>query len=261
MLRLLKSRRFIWLVGSVGVTLLLAALALSSPPGDQWRAVYQIRARGGTVYIETRPAKGIWRHIQVWAPEAFGDVRSVSMADTKVSHQVLRSMRSWNRLNELWLNRCQITDEDLRHLHGLKDLHELFLNGNPITDEAFRHLGPMPGLRRLELNWTKVKNLSLIHKHYPALTTLKLRGTRVTDQDLEGLLPEKGWLALLDVSKTSVTDGGFKTLRMVRNLRELELEGTATTLEAIDAFHQAKPDVSVTRRPYIWPLNVSRRLR
>lgn len=251
-MKFLNSRRMLWLMGPLSVLLLLFALALSSPPGDQWRAIWQIRARGGTVSLEAPAGNGLWGRIQSWFPDAFGQVRSVSLTDARVSRHILQSMSNWKSLRQVWLNRCSIVDEDLRFLNGMTDLNELYLNGNLLTDAAFLQLGKMNELRRLEVNWTRVKDLELLHSQYCTLMTLKLRGTPVTDADLEGLLPDTGWLVHLDLSKTAVTDAGLRRLNKVNNLREIDLEGTPTTVEAIDRFHQHKPYMSITRPPHRW---------
>ncbi len=65
-------------------------------------------------------------------------------------------------------------------------------------------------------------------RHFKALTSLSLWGTKVTDEGLKEL-KDLGKLTSLDLGNTQVTDVGLKELKELKGLHTLNLSGTQVT--------------------------------
>jgi len=67
-------------------------------------------------------------------------------------------------LQQLGLERCELTKEDVAALAGLRAVHEISLYDNPVDDEAVRPLETLPHLVRIDLDATAVSPAAFQHR-------------------------------------------------------------------------------------------------
>jgi internalin A len=111
-------------------------------------------------------------------------------------------------------------------------------------------LKSLPALKSLSLNGTKITDESLTHLHgVKNLTILLLNDTDVSDDGTTtlALLPRLEWLYL---NRTKVTDASMKKKKKLGNLRDLRflsLLGTSVSDSGVADLHAIVPSVRVRR--------------
>jgi formylglycine-generating enzyme required for sulfatase activity/S1-C subfamily serine protease len=163
--------------------------------------------------------------------------------------------RGLPEVESLHLNGTGITDAGLANLEGLTALVHINLNGSPqLTDQALLHLGKITSLEALQLNSTGTTDAGLGHlKNLKSLRQLSLAGvpgvhgpgfaqliglselrdlsvsnTPFGDQGMS-IIQRFENLAILDISRTQVTDAGATQLKNMTVLTNLYMYGTATS--------------------------------
>lgn len=150
-----------------------------------------------------------------------------------------------HRLEELQLNKTQITDAGLHQLGNLKGLTLLHLSDTNITDDGLKGIRGLQKLRDLRLCRTKISDAGI-----ESLATLKelrrleLDGTAVTDAGLKRLggMPQ---LEVLDLRGTQITDQGLGHLARLTHLKLLVVRQTATTDAGIQELNKLLPKTIV----------------
>jgi hypothetical protein len=107
---------------------------------------------------------------------------------------------------------CRIGDEQVRALCSLPKLEQLWLEGCDVSDAVLPSVAKIPKLKRLNLDHTRV-NGSGLHAFAgnTVLESLSLRGTDIDDAALAHILQIKG-LSHLGLEETHVTRQGVLTL-------------------------------------------------
>ena len=211
---------------------------------------------------------------------AFGDT-SVSPGESPINDHWLAQLAELTSIEELSLtSRRHFTDDGLKHLSAMRNIRDLNLYDTRVGDAGLAHLQDLTNLRSVVLGETKVKNglehlkkaakleglwLNRSHvtdeslrsmRHFPALQTLNLEATNISDDGIAHLQNLKHleilWLAdteltdqsckhfanltsltVLDLNDTKVGNAGIKQLRALAHLRELRLRNTQVTDVAI----------------------------
>lgn len=187
------------------LALTAAALVTSptvAPPtyrlAKQLHAANHIDHAGGYVY---------WDH---------NNVVIVTFWRSPATDRSLQSLPAFTNLRELSLFRGSLSDESMKYIHGLSNLEELYADDCKITDAGLAHLAGLTRLESLTLNCSGSGITSQGLRHLAELTnleTLSLRNASViTDSGLLYLndLPSLTWL---DLTGTSVTDRGARSLQ------------------------------------------------
>jgi hypothetical protein len=96
-----------------------------------------------------------------WLRKAFGDELFVSavsayIRDMKVNNADLRYLKEFSELNNIQMEKIQITDNGLEQFEGMRQLRWLTLTEVSITDAGLEHLKELKELRCLFLFQTKV---------------------------------------------------------------------------------------------------------
>ena len=109
--------------------------------------------------------------------------------------------------------------KDYSVLRGRSSAVVLQMANNDVSDATLDELTSMRGLRELDLNNTKVTDAGLkaFREQFPALESLKLSGTSVSDLGLN------------------------EYLAPMESLKQLDLRGTKVTGDAVKAWKDAKP--------------------
>jgi Leucine-rich repeat (LRR) protein len=204
-------------------------------------------------------------------------LKTLNLRGTDVTDTSLAYVAELPQLQSLDIGFTQISDVGLEHLASLSRLEELDLGGNKISGVGLHVLKLLPKLRKLSFYGIQRRNAGWCWA--PVVTDLELEtiallkgleelnigfgvalglprpsdlgpadseaecriagGTRLTDLGLAKLAPlEK--LHRLDLSGSSVTAGGLKTLTAFRDLRRLSLwnvkgidDSAASTLQSL----------------------------
>jgi len=178
---------------------------------------------------------------------------SVHLYNTKITDAGLKEFKDLPNLAHLALGETAITDEGLEHLKGLKSLAQLAIYGTQVTDAGMKHLSGLTELRWLMLGKTRVTTAGLRElKPLRKLARLDLTGAQVNDESLKALREIDLLHALISCHYrnkapagddeivgislwgcSSVSDEGLKVLKGLKNLANLDLDGTRITPEGI----------------------------
>jgi len=93
----------------------------------------------------------------LWTESKSGrwDTRRLNVEGTQVSDKSLPAIAAINRLEELDLSMCKISDSGLESLRGHRLLRKLWLTGTGVTDNLIDLLASLPRLEEIELTGTK----------------------------------------------------------------------------------------------------------
>ena len=135
----------------------------------------------------------------------------------------------FQRLQELYLGHCRVSDASIGKLtapKGLRSLTFFFCTG--FSENSFQQIGQFGDLEYLELSGTKdltngMKRLAVL----PRLRRLILDGV-ATDAMLKNIGTLSN-LRELSVSLSEVSDAGIRHLASLKNLEVLDLDGTKIT--------------------------------
>ena len=83
------------------------------------------------------------------------DTRRLNVEGTRVSDNSIPSIASNNRLEELDLSTCKISDAGLEPLRGHRSLRKLWLTGTNVSDSLIDLLASLPRLEEVELTDTR----------------------------------------------------------------------------------------------------------
>ncbi len=153
---------------------------------------------------------------------------------TAVNDEGLRIVSQWKKLRSLTLRDMAIRGDFFKELGELPQLRSLSATQTMVSDDALHHLVACQQLEELALRQTLVtdKGLAVISR-LPNLRRLDVAQTMVSDAGLVHLANLKS-LEWLDLSGNSgVTDASVKILLKMPQLKEVRLDGTSMTQEAI----------------------------
>jgi hypothetical protein len=140
----------------------------------------------------------------------------------------LEVLRGLHQKEEIELNRTEITDAGLAHLAAWK-LKKIGAEGTKITAAGLRHL------QKSELTWLDLANTPIgddalaLAGQCPKLRTLKVAGTKISDEGLATLQGLKHLESLDLMGCANVTDKGIAALPRLPRLNALWLSGTKIT--------------------------------
>lgn len=164
-------------------------------------------------------------------------------ADAPVSDPQLSDLVGLEQLEELHLDRAEVTDEGLRHLSALSDLRRLTIRGAKITDRGVDSLLALKQLRSLNIPQADLSDEGFRRlSELPRLELLRLGSPRLTDAALESVpaFPKLRFLHLIDVP---VTDRGLRHLHGLQRLESLYLDGARASDQGVVALLEASPDL------------------
>lgn len=209
-----RRRHGLWLFAAAMVLVAAVGVSFLLPYYEQWKAVKEIEAAGGSVRAESVGPE--WLHD--WLPEEWSSALSrVSSAHANdfesFSDEQLGGVCELGEIRSLRLTQTQVSDRGLQHLANLSNLKLLSLEGTHISDAGLTHLTGLSNLDRLWLGGTRISDAGL--KHLGSLSKLKylsLNGTRISDDGLKHL-SSLSKLELLSLQETQVTPAGVKQLK------------------------------------------------
>jgi len=93
----------------------------------------------------------------MWTAAAMGrwDTRRLNVEGTRVSDNSIPSIASMNRLEELDLSTCNISDTGLESLRSHRSLRKLWLTGTSVSDSLIDLLASLPRLEEVDLTGTR----------------------------------------------------------------------------------------------------------
>ena len=185
---------------------------------EQRETVEALTKDGGMVHYDDEYDKSAYSLALVWMREQlgddfFGNVATLDLRNTKVSHVGVEHLKGLTQLHKLYLENTKITNEGVERLKGLTQLRTLDLCATKVGDVGLEHLKGLTQLRELNLYYTKVTDVGVEHlKGLTQLQWLNLIHTKVSDIGVEHL---KGLtqLQVLHLYDTKVTDAGVAKLQ------------------------------------------------
>lgn len=198
------------------------------------------------------------------------DVVSLTIENTRLSHDVIEVIGQFRHLKLLNLSRCGFTQSDLATLtyipmpqsdfstlkvlvltySGVRDegmpffasaksLEELDLSCTNIDGTGLRDLKSLPNLKTLKLNFTRASDSAMLYvSSYPNLESLTISSTKVTDEGVAHLAMLQGLRSVDLTSTRGITDSAIWSLMKLPQLSELKLASTNITDAACAALSQ-----------------------
>ena len=155
------------------------------------------------------------------------------------------------RSNSFGLYQATGTDGLLERVAGLAGLEEVWLDRTDVTDEGIRRLAAAPHLRKLHIRWCPhLTDAALEYvSAMPALEHLALFDLAITDRGI-GALRRCSTLRRLEVFAGEGQSHGVTPLAMTyfgefSQLRVLEIKGSWVTKEAVEELHQSLPNTTI----------------
>ena len=225
-----------------------------------------VRQAGG----EVRMAYGEPSQLEKWfGPEVFGAVAEIDMRKGSTDNELLKhigKLSELRRLNlssvsiddeglrliahlpleELWLQRTQVTDSSAETLSKMKTLYMLSLNATSVTDAFLEQLQALPNLQVLGLRGSQVSGVGMksLARH-PNLMKLDVYQTQVDDSGVGHLVACQS-LTGVGLSMTKVTNAVFEHLDKLPNLTDADLSANdLVTTEAVLAFEKSHPKCDI----------------
>jgi len=173
---------------------------------------------------------------------------AILIAPEALSDRSLETLSAFPHLQELSLDRTQVTNAGLNDLSTLPSLERLDISATPIDDRGMPALAQSPNLRHVILNNAITDRGAAALKKAALLEELDLSQTQIGAagiKELAGLphlltlyvgkqfddaaakhLARSPSLRTLDLTRSSITDAGVKELRRLKTLQELALSQT-----------------------------------
>ena len=171
-------------------------------------------------------------------------LRSLDVQSNTITAKSASVIAQLKGLEDLNLEKTTITDAGLKEVSALSNLISIGLpKCENITSAGWKYLYKLSKLQRVELDNESSfqdKDLDFVH-HCPALTTLTLDGTAVTDVGMEVI--GKTGITNLHIEETKVTDHGLMTLAKDKNLKTLKVTEDLITEAGINEFRKLRPNV------------------
>ncbi|MFN7998514.1 MAG: hypothetical protein U0Q18_33135 [Bryobacteraceae bacterium] len=190
------------------------------------------------------------------AVKGWRNLKRLNLRGTKVTDAALQLLSGLQSLEALDAGYALITDVGLDSLASLPNLKELAIGGNKLTDSGLQPLRQMPGLLSLDLAGSQrtdsgLWSVSLAEPGIDAIATLQglrrlnLSGTLISAQGLERLLALTRLERLDLVRCVRVADDAEPLLASFKNLKFMDLTGTAMSKDALAKLRLALPGCKV----------------
>lgn len=153
------------------------------------------------------------------------------LTDTRITDAALQHIASSTRLERLWLDDTQVTDSGMHYIRNLSGLKYLSLQGTQVTDEGLKHLLNLNELVALRVIRTNCTFSGLLH----LLTTLQHRS-------LDEALHVAGYvkwsdqrgIVSLDLNGTRLSVDGIAKVERLQQLEWLFLNDTQISDAALE---------------------------
>jgi hypothetical protein len=196
--------------------------------GMSWLTVTMQNQRKQKAAAEAIEKAGGWPTYETtWLGKLLRDDSLVTVTRASLGESTtdewLANLQSMNDLQELMVQKTNVSGAGLAHLQGLNQLQLLDLFGSKVNDVG---LAQLQGFRRLQL--------------------LGLQDTNVSDAGLAHLR-RLSQLQQLVLTGTKVTDAGLVHLQGLSQLQALYLANTKITNDGVRKLHQALPNCKILR--------------
>ena len=166
-----------------------------------------------------------------------GTIKSIDLVGIKVDDKTLDGLGELKTLESLVVASIDrpnpnVTDASIAQLSGIGTLKTLDLCGTAVTAKLLARLNDMRSLSQLKMSGELGHDGFEALTHFPALTSLALDVSDVSDSDLKTIAQAKKLSKLL-LSKTAITDEGVSSLAGLANLECCRLSNTAITDESV----------------------------
>lgn len=148
----------------------------------------------------------------------------------KLNLYEIEALGRMTELKDLYIHGPNVTDETLLILQRLNKIERLSLDESAITDMDLAHLSKLANLHDLGIRSTSINGIGFVYlKNLKQLRTLDLNSCpKITDAGLEHL-KMLTQLKEINLSETQITDAGLEHLKNMTVLECLYLRNTKVT--------------------------------
>jgi internalin A len=196
---------------------------------------------------------------------------ALSLQDCAIEGTGFEALKGLTKLKEFGLFKSTAGDKAIESLAGSKEMTKLKLRASGVTSQGIqKHVGSFPKLTAIDLGETSIDDLALEAIAKTTIDDLNLLRTPVTNagvshlialklkrlnlDDIRGInddvfesLVQMPTLEFLHLGKTDVSDGGIKKLAVLLNLKDLLINDTSVSDDAIAKLKQALSGLKVKR--------------
>lgn len=180
------------------------------------------------------------------------NLKSLDVSECQVTDVGLAQIATLEQLERLVLYRCPITGAGLRGPRGSKPLPallELIISGTQLNEQGALAIQALKNLKILGIGETPSMldvHLQQIVKPLKDLEYLDVtRNVQLTSKAFTGLQALKNLREVRFRECNRIDDAALKTLARCENLKRVDLEGTACTVQGVIALKEALPDVEI----------------
>ncbi|CAN5507642.1 hypothetical protein BH11CYA1_BH11CYA1_17690 [soil metagenome] len=164
----------------------------------------------------------------------FFSFTSTGDSEDDIADKLVARISHLKNLRSLKLGRCDVSDIGAKGIHDLPQLKLLDMSFSLISRQSVPILGKLAGLEDVILNSVDLSQSDFSSfGRLPNLSTLFLRGSKVSDAMVSSLRPCKN-LQYLDLSNNhDVTDASLAALALLPKLKTVALSGTAVNIGSL----------------------------
>jgi len=159
-----------------------------------------------------------------------------------INDKGLESLKGFDNLSTLYIDRSKITDNGLKTLGTMKSLSTLNLDRTDISDAGMQHVLSLPKIYHLRLGSSPkitAKTLTALISSHPELQRLSCCFISIKPTDLDCLKDAKNLIALV-VMGVDVGDRGLELLSGLSDLQELYLGNLTCKPESLKKLYSMK---------------------
>ena len=130
----------------------------------QWQAIELVGTLDGKMTLQNAsgPSWHAWLVTTLLGDNAFVEVRTLDLRDTKVTDDHLATIGAMRHLREIQMDRCAVSDAGIEQLSGLTQLETVSLRYTQISNAGLIAFSSMPNLRCLRLTGTEIDDNGLV---------------------------------------------------------------------------------------------------
>lgn len=184
-------------------------------------------------------------------------VEELSITDQRITDRALSFVAKMPALKKLTLEAEHITERGLNALSE-SGVEELVLHNANVSSAGFGKLATLPHLVQLSVQATSVHEIGdeavdVITKSLPALTTLKLESTQISNAVLKKLERLKQLRRLSLSFSKGLSDEGMPAVARLSHLQSLNLSGVDVTDDGLQVLSQ----MVGLQELYLWRARIS----
>lgn len=176
----------------------------------------------------------------------FPSLRSLSIAQTRVTNDGLAAVGQLDKLERLELGFLAVDDEGFSHLRDLVRMRDLTLTNLAIGDESFRAIGQFQDLEGLHIDGAEVTDAGLAQLgELKKLKGVWLKHTQIQGAGLRHFAQSKG-LIVIRLNGCPLNEEAVPAIASVSSLWGVDLRQSTMSAEAVAELQKLRPRLQIT---------------